>query len=415
MRTIISNLRTARMAMMFILALLTTLTVQAAADKTALTTAVSEAETYHSSIQESNPNEAEVLTMIINACKTVLNDADAVQSDVDFAATFMNETVKQCKIAVAQANYAAAISEAEEYLASIKEKYPEQAAKMAAAIDNCKTIESTSQEVLEFFTQVMTDAVKQIKLEVAQANLAAAISEAEEYMGSIQEKHPEQAQKLANAIDNCKVMNTPDASQEVLEVITELMTSAVKQIKLEVAQADLAAAISEAEAYYNSIKDTHPEQAQKLANAIDNCKVMNTPDASLEVLEVITELMTGAVKQIKMEVAHADLAAAISEAETYYNSIQESSPSVASVLQMIIDAAKQVQGDDSYTQSDLEFATAFMQEVLKQAKEAVTTGVASARAATSLATKYYDLQGRRVAQPSRAGVYINNGVKVVSK
>ena len=102
MRTIISNLRTARMAMMFILALLTTLTVQAAADKTALTTAVSEAETYHSSIQESNPNEAEVLTMIINACKTVLNDADAVQSDVDFAATFMNETVKQCKIAVAQ-------------------------------------------------------------------------------------------------------------------------------------------------------------------------------------------------------------------------------------------------------------------------------------------------------------------------
>ena len=50
-------------------------------------------------------------------------------------------------------------------------------------------------------------------------------------------------------------------------------------------------------------------------------------------------------------------------------SIQESNPSVASVLQMIIDAAKQVQGDDSYTQSDLEFATAFMQEVLKQAKE----------------------------------------------
>ena len=109
------------------------------------------------------------------------------------------------------------------------------------------------------------------------------------------------------------------------------------------------------------------------------------------------------------------LTTAVSEAETYYNSIQESSPSVASVLQMIIDAAKQVQGDDSYTQSDLEFATTFMHEVLKQAKEAVTTGVASARAATSLATKYYDLQGRRVAQPSRAGVYINNGVKVVSK
>ncbi len=33
------------------------------------------------------------------------------------------------------------------------------------------------------------------------------------------------------------------------------------------------------------------------------------------------------------------------------------------------------------------------------------------RAATSLAAKYYDLQGRRLSQPSRAGVYINNGVK----
>ena len=68
MRTIISNMRTARMAMMFILAMLTTLTVQAAADKTALDAAVSEAETYNSSILESNPKQAEVLTMLINSC-----------------------------------------------------------------------------------------------------------------------------------------------------------------------------------------------------------------------------------------------------------------------------------------------------------------------------------------------------------
>ena len=94
MRTIISNMRTARMAMMFILAMLTTLTVQAAADKTALDAAVSEAETYNSSILESNPKQAEVLTMLINSCKTVLNDADATQEDVDFATKFMNESVR---------------------------------------------------------------------------------------------------------------------------------------------------------------------------------------------------------------------------------------------------------------------------------------------------------------------------------
>lgn len=109
------------------------------------------------------------------------------------------------------------------------------------------------------------------------------------------------------------------------------------------------------------------------------------------------------------------LTTAIGEAETYYNTIQESNPSVASALQIIIVAAKQVQADDSYTQADLEFATAFMKELVVQAKEAVTTGVSAARAATSLAAKYYDLQGRRLSQPSRAGVYINNGVVKVNK
>ena len=68
MRTIISNLRTARMTMMFILAMFVTLNVQAAADKTALNAAVSEAETYQSSIVESNPKLAEFLTMLINVC-----------------------------------------------------------------------------------------------------------------------------------------------------------------------------------------------------------------------------------------------------------------------------------------------------------------------------------------------------------
>ena len=109
------------------------------------------------------------------------------------------------------------------------------------------------------------------------------------------------------------------------------------------------------------------------------------------------------------------LTTAIGEAETYYNTIQESNPSVASALQIIIVAAKQVQADDSYTQADLEFATAFMKELVVQAKEAVTTGVSAARAATGLAAKYYDLQGRRLSQPSRAGVYINNGVVKVNK
>ena len=411
MRTIISNMRTARMAMMFILAMLTTLTVQAAADKTALDAAVSEAETYNSSILESNPKQAEVLTMLINSCKTVLNDADATQEDVDFATKFMNESVNQCKIAVAQANYAAAISEAEEYLATIKENYPAQAEKLNNLINNAKAMEGTSMEVLEFVTQVVTEGLQQIKIEVAQADYAAAIAKAEEYLATIQEKHPEQAEKLTNLINNAKAIES--TSVDVLEFFTQVVTEGIKQMQLEIAQADFAAAIADAEAYLATIQETHPEQAQNLTNVINNAKSME--GTSMEVLEFITQVLTEGLQQIKMEIAHADLAAAIADAEAYMTTIQESNPSVAEVMQMFINAAKQVQADDSYTQADLEFATAFMKELVVQAKEAVTTGVAAARAATSLAAKYYDLQGRRLSQPSRTGVYINNGVKVAIK
>ena len=411
MRTIISNMRTARMAMMFILAMLTTLTVQAAADKTALDAAVSEAETYNSSILESNPKQAEVLTMLINSCKTVLNDADATQEDVDFATKFMNESVNQCKIAVAQANYAAAISEAEEYLATIKENYPAQAEKLNNLINNAKAMEGTSMEVLEFVTQVVTEGLQQIKIEVAQADYAAAIAKAEEYLATIQEKHPEQAEKLTNLINNAKAIES--TSVDVLEFFTQVVTEGIKQMQLEIAQADFAAAIADAEAYLATIQETHPEQAQNLTNVINNAKAME--GTSMEVLEFVTKVLTEGLQQMKMEIAHADLAAAIADAEAYMTTIQESNPSVAEVMQMFINAAKQVQADDSYTQADLEFATAFMKELVVQAKEAVTTGVSAARAATSLAAKYYDLQGRRLSQPSRTGVYINNGVKVAIK
>jgi len=84
------------------------------------------------------------------------------------------------------------------------------------------------------------------------------------------------------------------------------------------------------------------EQAQNLTNVINNAKSME--GTSMEVLEFFTQFLTEGLQQMKMEIAHADLAAA------------------------------------------------------------------------GLAAKYYDLQGRRLdAKPSRAGVYINNGVKRVNK
>lgn len=402
------------MALVFILAMLTTLSVQAAADKTALDAAVSEAEAYHSSIVESNPKLAEFLTMLINVCKTTQNDADATQEDVDFAVELANESVKQCKIAVAQANYAAAISDAEEYLATIQDKYPAQAEKLNNMINNAKGLtESTSLEVLDYLTQVVTEGTKQIKLEVAQADYAAAISQAEEYMASLQEKHPEQAKGLAAVIDFAKSIGSDATSAEALQTYTKALTDGIQQMQLEIAQADFAAAVADAEAYLATIQETHPEQAEKLNNIINNVKAIDP--SSLEVLDYLTKVLNEGIKVFKQEIAHADLAAAIADAEAYMASIQESNPSVAEAMLLFINAAKQVQTDDSYELADLEFATACMKELVVQAKEIVTTGVSTARAAVGMAGKLFDLQGRRMSQPSRAGVYINNGVKVVTK
>ena len=286
MKKIFSNMKPARMAIMLILALLTVQTVQAdpnTTDKTALATAISEAETYSGGIQESNPNEAKVLASIIDGCKEVQNNADATQSDIDFATSAINESVNQCKIAIARNALSTAISEAEEYYNSIKGKYPEQEKKMAALIGNCKDI-------------------------------------------------------------------------------------------------------------------------------------YNDPDAIVELLEFTTAIPNEGIKQIKTEVARIDLAAAISEAEEYYTSIKESSPCIASVLQHIINTAKEIKDDDKLTQSDMEFATSILEEVMKQAKDAVDTGINTVNAASRMAEKYYDLNGRRFnGKPSAKGVYINNGNKIVMK
>jgi chemotaxis regulatin CheY-phosphate phosphatase CheZ len=395
------------MAMVFVLAMLTTLSVQAAADKTALNAAISEADAYNSSIVESNPKQAEFLTMLINVCKETQNDADATQEDVDFAVELANESVKQCKIAVAQANFDDAISQAEEYLDSIKENYPAQAEKLNNIINNVKAIDPSSLEVMDYLTKVLIEGVKEFKLEIAQADYAAAISQAEEYLATIQEKHPEQAEKLTNVINNCKAIES--TSVDVLEFFTKVLQEGIKQMQLEIAQADFAAAVADAEAYLATIQETHPEQAEKLTNIINNVKAIDP--SSLELLDYLTKVLTEGIKVFKMEVAHADLAAAIADAEAYMASIQESNASVAEAMQMFINLAKQVQDDDSYEQADIEYATAFMKELVVQAKEIVETGVSAVRAAAGMAAKYYDLQGRRVSQPSRAGVYIKNGVK----
>ena len=64
-----------------------TCTVTVKADKTALNTAITEAETYYNSIKDSNPEAAAALLEAINDAKSVANNDNATQDAVDTAAT----------------------------------------------------------------------------------------------------------------------------------------------------------------------------------------------------------------------------------------------------------------------------------------------------------------------------------------
>ena len=78
-----------------------TISVTITTNKTALNTAISEAETYYNSISESNPDAAAILLEAINAAKTVQGNTDATQTEIETATTTLNDAVAAVKADVA--------------------------------------------------------------------------------------------------------------------------------------------------------------------------------------------------------------------------------------------------------------------------------------------------------------------------
>jgi len=78
-----------------------TLSVTIATNKTALNTAIAEAETYYESIKETNPDAADALKTAIDAAKTVKDNADATQTEIETAMQTLNDAVAAAKADVA--------------------------------------------------------------------------------------------------------------------------------------------------------------------------------------------------------------------------------------------------------------------------------------------------------------------------
>lgn len=247
-------------------------------------------------------------------------------------------------------------------------------------------------------------------------DLGTAISQAERYYNGIKESYPYPASVLLWVINSAKgVLADANAKPSDIEYTTLAVNEAVRQAKVNVAKIDLITDITEAEAYYNSIKDSYPYQASVLLWGIDSAKdALANANASQSEIDLATYAVNEAVRQAKVNVARTGLGTAISEAETYYNSIKESYPYPASVLLWVINSAKEVMANANASQSDIDLATYAMNEAVRQAKTSTPTGIDDAKATAGKAGDSYNLNGSRMTQPKK-GIYIVNGKKVVLK
>ena len=203
-----------------------------------------------------------------------------------------------------------------------------------------------------------------------------AITEAEAYYNSIKDDHAEAAAALKTAIDTAKAMQEKgDATQEevnnALSALNTAKTTAEGAVLTETKN-ELNDAITEAEAYYNSIKDDHSDAAAALQTAINAAKgVQDNADATKEdvddAIAALATAKTTAEGAVLTETKN-ELNDDITEAEAYYNSISETNPDAAATLLEAINAAKAVKDNADATQEEVETAAQTLTDALNAAK-----------------------------------------------
>jgi hypothetical protein len=108
---------------------------------------------------------------------------------------------------------------------------------------------------------------------------------------------------------------------------------------------------------------------------------------------------------------------AIAEASAYYATIAEDYADIAAVLMEAINAAKLVQAEEGVSQKAVDDAVAALKAALQAAKDAVNDILSAIETAqTKSNDQWYDMKGRKLeGKPTKKGVYVLNGKKVVIK
>ena len=142
-------------------------------------------------------------------------------------------------------------------------------------------------------------------------------------------------------------------------------------------------------------------------------------DANKELVDaIISKLDADLAVQRAYDASKAALSKSVADATAYYESIKESHAVIASLLGNAIDSAKAKLNDTTSTQSDMDTAKQTLDDALNAAKELVATGITTISADDDAfnGVSIFTIDGRKLdGKPTKKGVYIVNGRKVVIK
>ena len=151
------------------------------------------------------------------------------------------------------------------------------------------------------------------------------------------------------------------------------------------------------------------------ALSYDTTKSLDANKAQVDA--IIAKLDADLATQRDIDASKAALSKAIADATAYVESIKGEHKAFADVLDMAIDVAKAKLSDVKATKSDLDDAKQTLESVVATIKQAIATGIEEMEVSGGVeGAAYYTLDGRKLdGKPTKKGVYIVNGRKVVVK
>ena len=416
-----------------------TATFTIVADKSNLDDAITEAEAYYSTISESNLDAAAVLLTAINAAKDVQDNADATQEEVNNALSALTTAKTTAEDAVLTETKTAlnnAITEAEAYYSTISESNLDAAAVLLTAINAAKDVQDNAdatQAEVEAAIAALASArttAEQTVLTETKGELNDAISAAEAYYESIKDSHSEAAATLKDAIDAAKaVKDNAEATQAQVEAAISALATAQTTATVEVSRVTITIP---AKSYVARI-DAENRKIETAVAGVSLYTVNNVSDSQVvlsDALNVVAAAMPYLIYNDNDEEIEVSIVLSTEEADA----VEYDSEHFKGTLVDKTFTDEDMEEADHYVLSNgQDFVWVKDAGTLSAGKcwielsvsagnarrlvivhEGTTTGINAVNAAANMDGNIYDLQGRRVMQPTK-GLFIVNGKKVVIK